>query len=199
MKKKTREAHASSFTGIGKSPTILKTWSRFPFGRVPTKFRVDQKHKSLRARKFIYLFFSFLRTASKYSFDENSRISLRIGGDAKRRQDFELSRVQYLRAEKKCCTVRFFGVRSIMNGFIENLGPKLRYCFVSMWMEDIRWINRVFYIVHCESNRIVFGANFALIENFDYGLSRNSKWWIILFFDILGPIYIYISFLSTKR
>lgn len=121
-KKKTREAHASSFTGIGKSPTILKTWSRFPFGCVPTKFRVDQKHKSLRlpfrARKFIYFFFFEKEETPRNIL--STRVSLYESGKfgAERRQDFpqilNYHACNICSWKKKCCTVRFFG-RSIMN------------------------------------------------------------------------------------
>lgn len=123
IKKKTREAHASSFTGIGKSPTILKTWSRFPFGCVPTKFRVDQKHKSLRlpfrARKFIYFFFFEKEETPRNIL--STRVSLYESGkfDAERRQDFpqilNYHACNICSWKKKCCTVRFFGAKSIMN------------------------------------------------------------------------------------
>lgn len=63
--------------------------------------------------------------------------------------DFELSRVQYLLVEKKMLYRSVFRCQ-INNEFIENLGPGLCYCFVSIWMEG-RSINHkyVFYIAPC--------------------------------------------------
>lgn len=100
---------------------------------------------------FIF-FFRKRRDASKYSFDW--RITLRIGEVWCRKKagfstNFELSRVQYLLVEKKMLYRSVF--RQINNEFkIENLGPGLCYCFVSIWMEG-RSINHkyVFYIAPC--------------------------------------------------
>lgn len=68
---------------------------------------------------FIF-FFRKRRDASKYSFD--SRITLQIGEDefdAERRQDFpqilNYHACNICSWKKKCCTVRFFGAKSIMN------------------------------------------------------------------------------------
>ena len=126
----------------------LSVWLRS--NEISRRLEAQKSTPSVSCKK-IYLFFFFRkrRDASKYSFD--SRITLRIGEVWCRKKagfstDFELSRVQYLLVEKKMLYRSVF--RQINNEFkIENLGPGLCYCFVSIWMED-RSINHkyVFYI-----------------------------------------------------